>query len=62
MNDSKTSALEAAVKKHAHVEDLNNKISSVAKASYLAGDSPELFHKKVGAAIEELGKYIKEAF
>ena len=56
MNSTKESALEAIV------EDLNNKISRVAKTSYLAGDSPEVFYQKVGAAVEELGAYVKKNF
>lgn len=42
------------------VADFNNRILSTAKASYLAGDSPETFYQKVGAVIDELGEYIKE--
>lgn len=42
------------------VADFNNKILGTAKASYLAGDSPEVFYQKVGTIIDELGDYIKE--
>lgn len=42
------------------VADFNNKILSTAKASYLAGDSPEVFYQKVGTIINELGEYIKK--
>lgn len=52
----------ALLKKHSDVTRLNAKIVSTAKASYLAGDSPEVFFQKVGAVIEELGKYIKKNF
>jgi len=44
------------------VIEFNNKIVDTAKASYLAGDSPEVFYQKVGAVIEELGEYVKETF
>lgn len=70
MNDEKIYVMSAEevkkapelAKKQRDVGELNKKIAYTAKTSYLAGDSPEAFFQKVGAAIDELGEYVKENF
>ena len=50
------------LKRQSEVSRLNAKIVTTAKASYLAGDSPEVFFQKVGAVIDELGEFVKKNF